>query len=584
MSSDKSLKNESVGEWVDISILVENPRNPRVNDQAVESVVKSIKRFGFSSPIIARRANNMIIAGHTRYKASIKLGLSTVPVRYLDLDPADADLLMIADNKIGEKADWNNDLLSEILTEINGFGLELDALGFTDEELSNLIDSLDVLDNNDTPVDQEDIAESREQIASDCKFTLLEGNNLHTLKSLPDNSIDAIVTDPPYELGFMGKGWDRSGIAYNVDLWKECYRVLKYGGHMVAFSGSRTIFPMGTAILEAGFEIRDSITWIYTSGFPKSLDISKGIDKKLGVYEDRKIIGTQKLTCTARGNNGFKTTSAEDGYNADRDKINITAPASAEAKKWQGWGTGLKPAQEPAILARKPIDPLCKNVTENVLKWGTGAINIDKSRMAYGDDCWFGDTEKWERNKIYRTGKTGNNIHISRDAYMNDGISIPNENGRFPANVYHCKKASRKEREAGLEHLNARSGAEAVNRKKGSAGINNARAGAGRTADKVKNFHPTVKPIKLMRWLCSLLCQEGGTVLDIFLGSGTTAVAGILEGYNVIGCEITPDYYPIIHGRVEWAKKIREENKQDDLDLDSDDEDLEEIEEDDLDE
>lgn len=141
--------NESVGEWVDISVLIENPRNPRVNDKAVESVAKSIKRFGFSSPIIARRANNMIIAGHTRYKASIKLGLSTVPVRYLDLDPADADLLMIADNKIGEKADWNNDLLSEILTEINGYGLELDALGFTDEELSNLIDSLDVLDNND---------------------------------------------------------------------------------------------------------------------------------------------------------------------------------------------------------------------------------------------------------------------------------------------------------------------------------------------------------------------------------------------------------------------------------------------------
>ena len=147
---------ESVGEWVDISILVENPRNPRVNDQAVESVAKSIKRFGFSSPIIARRANNMIIAGHTRYKASIKIGLSTVPVRYLDLDPADADLLMIADNKIGEKADWNNDLLSEILTEMNGYGLELDVLGFSEEELSNLIDTMDVLDNNNDQYIEED--------------------------------------------------------------------------------------------------------------------------------------------------------------------------------------------------------------------------------------------------------------------------------------------------------------------------------------------------------------------------------------------------------------------------------------------
>jgi len=473
--TDKSTTDSNkVGEFVRINKLHPHAKNPRHNDHAVEAIANSIKRFGFTSPIVANK-DHTILAGHTRWKAAKSIGLETVPVVYVDLSPVDAELLMIADNKLGEKADWNNDQLSDLLTGLREKGEDLEILGFEDDELDDLLadldDDSDPFGDGETPEDQ-----GFDEIDSDLDFTLLKGNCLDKLKELPDNSIDAIVTDPPYELGFMGKSWDATGIAYSVELWAECLRVLKHGGHLVAFSGSRTVFPMGVAIAESGFEIRDMISWIYTSGFPKSLDIYKHTDK-------------------------------------DEHK---------------GWGTALKPAQEPAVLARKPIDPNCSSIAENVLKWGTGAINIDHARFAYGDDCNFGNTDE-----------------------------LDHEIGRWPANVYQCSKPQRSEKEQGLDHLAGKTGAEATHRKEGSAGLNNPRAGAGRTADEVKNFHPTVKPIKLMRWLCRLLTPQGGTVLDPFLGSGTTAVSAILEGFNAIGCEMTEDYYPIIQGRVNWAKAER---------------------------
>ena len=389
-------------------------------------------------------------------------------------------------------------------------------------------------------------------------FTLLKGNCLDKLKELPDNSIDSIVTDPPYELGFMGKSWDSTGIAYSVELWSECLRVLKHGGHLVAFSGSRTVFPMGVAIADAGFEVRDMISWIYTSGFPKSLDISKAIDNKLGVSDQREVV--EKRT------SGIGLTHCgQEGAYRFKDNFDITAPASPQAQQWQGWGTALKPAQEPAVLARKPIDSDCSSITENVLKWGTGAINIDAARFAYGDDCHFGDTSELKqqpprKNKAHGHKNIGNNtMQKNTSEILHAQVS---ELGRWPANVYQCKKPQRSEKEQGLDHLTGKTGAEATQRKEGSDGLNSPRAGAGRTAEHVKNFHPTVKPIKLMRWLCRLLTPQGGTVLDPFLGSGTTAVSAILEGFNAVGCEMTEDYYPIIEGRVNWAKLERENDGQ----------------------
>lgn len=194
------------------------------------------------------------------------------------------------------------------------------------------------------------------------------------LKLLEDNSIDSIVTDPPYELGFMGKSWDKTGIAYNVELWHECLRVLKPGGHLLAFGGTRTYHRMACAIEDAGFEIRDQIQWIYGSGFPKSMDISKAIDKKLGA--EREVIGQRKVTSSDLGQS-----SGWNYLDTSKGVYNYTIPTTDEAKQWDGWGTALKPANEPIVVARKPLSE--KTIAENVLKWGTGGINIDDCRIAY---------------------------------------------------------------------------------------------------------------------------------------------------------------------------------------------------------
>ena len=537
--------SNTVGEFYPIEGLVPHPKNPRHNDEAVSQIARSIERFGFTSPIIAREQDKTIIAGHTRWKAAKQIGLSKVPVIFVNLSVVDSELLMIADNKLGEKADWDTDKLSDLLTELRDQGEDLDVLGFDDGELEDLLDSLDdygIEDEAPPPAVEPDPVES------DLDFTLLKGNCLEKLKELPSNSIDAIVTDPPYELGFMGKSWDSTGIAYSVELWKECLRVLKYGGHLVAFSGSRTVFPMGVAIAEAGFEVRDMISWIYTSGFPKSLDVSKAIDSKLGLSDQRKVISTEQ-----RYNEPSGIVNVGQG---ERVKIErkITAPASPQAKKWQGWGTALKPAQEPAVLARKPIDPECNNIAENVLKWGTGAINIDAGRFAYGDDCWI-STKEYQSGGMQKDKVFAN---LDQSEYTLKDRTPQNEIGRWPANVYQCKKPQRSEKEQGLDHLSDHISAAVELHGKDSKGLNSPRATRARTAENVKNFHPTVKPIKLMRWLCRLLTPKGGVVLDPFLGSGTTAVSAILEGFNAIGCEMTEDYYPIIQGRVNWAKSERE--------------------------
>ena len=304
------------------------------------------------------------------------------------------------------------------------------------------------------------------------------------------------------------------------------------------------MFPMGVAIADAGFEVRDMISWIYTTGFPKSLDISKAIDKKLGL--EREIVGKQnRPSGLHRGRISDFSPKNEDSFIP-----NITAPASPQAQQWQGWGTALKPAQEPAVLARKPIDPECNNIAENVLKWGTGAINIDAARFAYGDDCFI----------VENTNQPKENLRTKQN-WMQDNDPVmytPSQIGRFPANIYKCSKPARSETDQGLDHLSHHISAAVELHGKDSKGLNSPRAGAGRTAENVKNFHPTVKPIKLMRWLCRLLTPKGGVVLDPFLGSGTTAVSAILEGFNAVGCEMTEDYYPIIQGRVNWAKLERE--------------------------
>ena len=537
--------SEVAAEWVSITDLKPWEQNPRNNDHAVADVASSIERFGFASPIIARM-NGEVIAGHTRLKAAQSLGLDRVPVRYMDLDPADAKMLALADNKIGELADWNQESLAEILQGLADDDLDLDGLGWTGDELSALLDApmgLEDAQEHDTddhiPEDVEPLTSPGEVIALG-KHTLHCGDCLEVMAAMPDSSVDAVVTDPPYGIGFMGKGWDCSvpGDAFA----QQAYRVLKPGGHLIAFAATRTIHRLTTALEDAGFEVRDQIGWLQWQGFPKSLDVSKSIDAAAGV--EREVVGFKQA--------GIGTGESYGKIVGDRlpvasTDVPITAPTTDDAKRWQGFGTGLKPAFEPCILVRKP---LAGTVAETVMEHGTGALNIDGCRFAYGDPAWPGPGDQLDSRQVQESQARGVALSGSVDGSLRKAWFFDGSAGRFPANIYHCPKPSRSEREDGCEDMPSRQPPAVEHAGRGAKGLSSPRAGAGRTAEHVKNNHPTVKPVALMRWLVRLVgCQPGSVVLEPFCGSGTTLVAADREGFKCIAIEMDPGYCDIIRAR-----------------------------------
>ncbi len=376
---------------------------------------------------------------------------------------------------------------------------------------------------------------------------------LEGMKLLDDNSVDSIVTDPPYELGFMGKKWDSTGIAYNVDLWKECLRVLKPGGHLLAFGGTRTYHRMTCAIEDAGFEIKDCIQWVYFTGFPKSHDISKAIDKQAGA--ERKVIGK-----SSRHGGGIKGNGTS--YELPPDIPYITAPATPEAQQWEGWGTALKPANEPIVLARKPLSE--KTIADNVLKWGTGGLNIDGCRVGTEQITIKGGGAKYYDG--YKSGVPNNSVNITKQ-------------GRFPANVILDEEAGKLlDEQSGISRST-------VGKTRGggrSGGIMGKHAersdkdepfgysdsgGASRffycaKASKKErgegNNHPTVKPLSLIKYLITLVTPPGGICLDPFEGSGTHALACKDLGFNYIGFEIDKHYCDIANERIQKALAEKE--------------------------
>ena len=532
-------------------------------------------------------------------------------------------------------------------------------------------------------------------------YQLFIGNNLEILPTLPDNSVDSIVTDPPYGLsdnkyvaetiarwiagerdfvpdgkGFMGKAWD--AFVPPPALWDECLRVLKPGGHLLAFFGSRTQDIGALAIRLAGFEIRDSIAWLYGSGFPKSMDISKAIDKGQGqnlerqlsfvnwmkstgltaqqcdkilkdagkisqtsshsihyfnegqpqiatadtfdilkpylpevpeeierlvaertgiewtAYKNREIIGS-KITGAAMTKN--KTENSATNFGSGQNEVDITAPSTPEAAQWQGWGTALKPALEPIVVARKPIEG---TVANNVLKWETGGLNIDGSRINPGSKVPGGGNGKASQGASWGGNSDGQNIRERVEAHSQ---------GRWPANIildpytaelldeqsgtlksgamksgtkaqdlqtnsmgawtdrtlttdfqaseggasrfFYVAKASKRDRNEGLDELPA------VRASAMGYDIGLGEAGEGMFKDRnpqKQNFHPTVKPTALMEYLVKLVTPPNGTVLDPFTGSGSTGKAAILQGFNFIGIEMTEEYVPIIEGRLKHAE------------------------------
>jgi hypothetical protein len=537
--------------------------------------------------------------------------------------------------------------------------------------------------------------------------TLLLGNCLEKLAEMPDCSIDAIVTDPPYGLSFMGKKWD-----YDVpgeDIWRECLRVLKPGGHLLAFAGTRTQHRMAVRIEDAGFEIRDMIAWVYGSGFPKSLDVSKAIDKAEGAQ--REVVGPNKFSAlNGKANlNTYGTATRPDE----------TAPATASARQWQGWGTALKPALEPITVARKPFKG---TVAANVLAHGTGGLNVDECRVEAGDlnalqKNWDrvqsgsqgiastglkaidlsdrAPSGRWPANLIHdgsdevtelfpQTGisRGGNSQQINAgtgrynwntgtDKAVPDGVDPGYGDSGSAARFFYCAKTSKRERNAGLDMLQCISiqiqdqwgsevhkvrlqvdmaqsrprvtggsdttadtewstvlfgnsttgpfpmGCKCITRMATSsttlletlnysarlstseniADVNCAMEsstshvanvesasrwklsftsereaclpGVGLVAsqtqwtisdegERLGNFHPTCKPITLMRYLCRLVTPPSGTVLDPFMGSGSTGIAASQEGFNFIGIELDPDYFAIAEQRIKESELLSE--------------------------
>jgi DNA modification methylase len=411
---------------------------------------------------------------------------------------------------------------------------------------------------------------------------LLELNRIYNMdclegmKLLDDNSVDSIVTDPPYELGFMGKKWDSTGIAYNVDVWRECLRVLKPGGHLLAFGGTRTYHRMTCAIEDAGFEIRDCIQWLYGSGFPKSYNIAKGIEGKIlhgnANTTNYKNLAKKNERKQGMGFNdihleqGDRPTSYELGGVFDLD---ATTP---EAKQWDGWGTALKPANEPIVVARKPLSE--KTVAENVLKWGTGGINIDDCRIPTNDKLGggaltgsFSASEGWDRPWRH-------DEDVIKEKVQETKLKVAKAEslGRFPANVILDEEAGQMldEQSGSISYGNKPGGYSYSDRQYAVQGfVKNCKpkapsnygdsGGASRffycaKASKKErgegNNHPTVKPVSLIKYLVTLVTPPDGVCLDPFMGSGTTAVACIKTNRKYIGFEIDPDYYEVAQERI----------------------------------
>lgn len=670
-----------------------NPKNPNQHSQRqIDLLAKIIDYQGFRHPIVVSKRSGFLVAGHGRLEAAIKLGLDQVPIDEQDFESeAQEHAFMIADNKIAELAESDDALIKELALELPE-DLDLDVLGIPEFTLDSI--AADAMDLNS-------IENKSELDVKTPKFTLYNGDCLEELKKIPENSIHAVVTDPPYGISFMSKTWDYD--VPSVEVWKEVVRVLKPGGHVLSFSGTRTYHRMVVNMEDAGLEIRDQMQWLYGSGFPKSHDILKSLSKglkcelkkesvsnviqslnqsgdqkemdgqldvlgpvlvrakeggslelvetviknsKLDFQQLKEVIGANKgrfaiLTAKLNGKENTLTVSitptgevgdlkeetdilqlilvkenidsntllswknllAEESQKQKMSTILMEIEKTIESKtlnfflnrNTQGFTncnhTALKPANEPICLAMKPISE--KSIAENVLKWGCGALNIDGSRIegvapsvpqptgGTGDIYGFknGEGRNGEMYETHSKGRFPANIILDEeaaevlDAQSGESKSPPSyvrsadgkgktsyqhgqASGEFSRNFgdkggasrfFYVAKTSKAERNDGLEGMPLRKSQ--VDLPQGGIQEGNSRG------HETQNFHPTVKPQKLMQYLVKLITPPNGMILDLYMGSGSTGIAAITTGFRFTGIEREPEYFKIAKARIENADK-----------------------------
>ena len=413
---------------------------------------------------------------------------------------------------------------------------------------------------------------------------VINADCIEHMNTMPPESVDSIVTDPPYHLtskngqskGFMGKEWDGGAIAFRTEVWEAALRVAKPGAYLLAFGGTRTFHRMAVAIEDAGWEIRDTVMYVYGTGFPKSHNVSKAIDKEAGA--EREIVG-QRVHARKGVKIAEERTAIGAGSFGEERIGNVTVPATDAAKQWDGWGTALKPAWEPILVCRKPLDG---TVAQNVLAHGTGAMNIDGCRVV-GEDVPINRLESWSgfgqeirpnyEQEINNKGRwPANLIHDGSDEVVAlfpetapsrqgkprgtakkglfansefNKVGTEHNDSGSAARFFYCAKANKSDRNEGLEEFDLKREADRVS--DDGVGGDNPR---NRTNKLKLNHHPTVKPTALMRYLCKLVTRLGGVVLDPFCGSGSTGKAAILEGFRFIGIEKEFEYCEIANARI----------------------------------
>lgn len=383
-------------------------------------------------------------------------------------------------------------------------------------------------------------------------FELQQGDCRVLMAAMEPESVDAIVTDPPYGLAFMGKEWDH-GVP-GVPFWSEALRIAKPGAHLLAFGGTRTFHRLACAIEDAGWEVRDCLSWLYGAGFPKSLDVSRALDRAAGA--EREVVGHRTYAGGHVQNSSAEYLAPPIGtFVRAQDRRDVSAPSTDAAKQWAGFGTALKPAWEPIILARKP---LAGTVAQNVLAHGTGALNVDGCRIGTAEDC-----------KRTPSPNGGSNTY-AQDEYTKGMLRGGNGSplGRWPANLVLDEESARALDEQSGDRTSTRAngnpnepwrsngwtGAGVGHDFRDSGGASRffytAKASAGERHYAGRNVHPTVKPVSLMRWLVRLVTPPGGLVLDPFMGSGSTGIAALSEGMRFLGMEVEVESFEVARRRI----------------------------------